>query len=67
MWGASHIISPLSERLGGRIPCVPHLIARMLTIRGISLPRTFSCIVNNTTASRSPLHLKIAEISKIKS
>jgi len=29
MWGTWHIISPLSEKVGGHIPREPHLIARM--------------------------------------
>jgi len=30
MLGNWHIISPLSEKVGGRIPRVPHLIAPMV-------------------------------------
>jgi len=29
MWGKWHIISPLSEKVGGGVPRVPHLIASM--------------------------------------
>ena len=29
MWGTWHIISQLSEKVGGRVPRVPHLIAPM--------------------------------------
>jgi len=30
MWGTWHIITPLSEKVGGRVPRAPHLIAPML-------------------------------------
>ena len=29
MWGTWHIVSPLSEKVGGDAPHVPHLIAPM--------------------------------------
>jgi len=31
MWEAWYIISPLSEKVGGPLPLVPHLIAPMVT------------------------------------
>jgi len=32
-WGTWYIISPLSEKVGGNVPRVPHLIAPMLTVQ----------------------------------
>ena len=44
-WGTWHIISPLPEKVGGRVPHVPHLIAPMHAVMSLQFTHvsSFAC------------------------